>query len=166
MSLSRADKLTWFSAGINAFDYMVLGRMVYYYLPEQNLFHVHATKFSVCFVWLDIVSFLIQATGGIILSGTNESQRLLNIGKDIYMAGIGIQQFFILIFVVLTVVFHRRVLVLDEQGILSENGTRPWRRLLYTLYLSLVLITVSRLIQSTLSRCHLLRIDRFVLSSA
>ncbi|KIM72946.1 hypothetical protein PILCRDRAFT_803227 [Piloderma croceum F 1598] len=93
---------------INAFDYIILGRMVYYFLAEQNLFYVHATKFSVCFVWLDIVSFLVQATGGIILSGTNDSQQLLNIGKHIYMAGIGMQQWFISIFVILTAAFHRR----------------------------------------------------------
>jgi RTA1 like protein len=142
-----------FSTGINAFDYMILGRMVYYFLPEQKLFHVHATKFSICFVGLDIMSFLVQATGGIILSGTNESQHLLNIGKDIYMAGIGMQQFFISIFVVLAVMFHRRALVLDEQGTLSESGKRPWSRLLYALYASLALITVGRLFQFTVLQC-------------
>jgi len=127
---------------INAFDYMILGRMVYYFLPEKNLFHVHASKFSLCFVLLDILSFSVQAAGGIILSGTNEPAHLLAVGKDVYMGGIGMQQFFIFMFVALAVVFHRRVLVLEQQGVLAENGKTAWRRLLYTLYVSLLLITI------------------------
>ena len=122
---------------------MILGRMVHYFLPEQNLFHVPASRFSVYFVLLDIVSFLVQAVGGIMLSGTNQPQHILTLGKDIYMSGIGLQQFFILVFFALAIVFHRRVLVLEQRGVLANNGKVQWRRLLYTLYVSLVLITVN-----------------------
>jgi len=145
---------------------MILGRMIYYFLPEKTLFHVHASKFSMLFVGLDIISFLVQATGGIILSGTNESEHVINLGKNIYMGGIGMQQFFIVIFFALTIVFHRRILVLERDGILSERGKAPWRRLLYTLYASLVLITVGLLPQSTYGRCLYHSFDRFVLSFA
>jgi len=40
---------------INAFDYMLLGRMVYYYLPEKRLFGIRAERMALCFVILDLV---------------------------------------------------------------------------------------------------------------
>jgi hypothetical protein len=39
---------------INAFDYMVLGRMVYYYIPDKKLAGVKAQRFAIYFVSLDI----------------------------------------------------------------------------------------------------------------
>jgi hypothetical protein len=39
---------------INAFDYMVLGRMVYYYLPDKKLAGVKAQRISLYFVTMDI----------------------------------------------------------------------------------------------------------------
>jgi hypothetical protein len=39
---------------INAFDYMLLGRMVYYYLEDRKLFGIRAERMAVCFVLLDI----------------------------------------------------------------------------------------------------------------
>jgi hypothetical protein len=134
--------------GINAFDYMILGRMVYYFLPEKILLRVHASKFSLCFVLLDIVSFIVQAAGGTILSGNNVPPRLMTIGKNIYIAGIGLQQFFILIFFAVAIVFHRRVLVLEREGALAKSGKTGWRCLLYVLYVTLVLISVSLLSRS------------------
>lgn len=40
---------------INAFDYMLLGRMVYQYLPNQKLFGVKAQRMAVYFVLFDIL---------------------------------------------------------------------------------------------------------------
>jgi hypothetical protein len=39
---------------INAFDYMILGRMVHYYLPDRQLIGVKAQRFALYFVSLDI----------------------------------------------------------------------------------------------------------------
>lgn len=119
---------------------MVLGRMVYYYLPEQKLFHIPGTRFSRYFVWLDILAFLVQLGGGMIVSGTNVKPKTMQLGIHIYMGGIGLQQFFILMFTALAIMFHRRVNELKAQGQYVEPG---WKRLLFTLYGSLALITVS-----------------------
>jgi hypothetical protein len=124
---------------INAFDYMIIGRMVYLYLPDQKLCRIPGTRFSLYFVWLDIIAFLVQLGGGMIVSGTNVKPKTLQLGIHIYMGGIGLQQFFILIFTGLAIMFHRRVLQLEAQGHHVEKG---WMRLLYTLYGSLALITV------------------------
>lgn len=122
---------------------MVLGRMVHYFIPEQKLFHVKATRFSVYFVWLDVISFLVQLGGGLLLSGTNQPAHLLALGKDIYMGGIGMQQLFILFFLGMVISFHRRMLALEVEGKLYETGKEKWRGLVYALYASLLLITVS-----------------------
>ncbi|KZP21963.1 hypothetical protein FIBSPDRAFT_931397 [Athelia psychrophila] len=118
---------------INAFDYMVLGRMVYYFLPEQKLY-IKATRFSVCFVWLDVTSFLVQLGGGLLLTGTA--------WENIYMGGIGMQQLFILGFLGMVIMFHRRALVLEREGVLATTGRTNWRTLLYCLYASLLLISI------------------------
>jgi hypothetical protein len=39
---------------INAFDYMLLGRMVYHYLPNKRLFGIRAERMTMCFVLLDL----------------------------------------------------------------------------------------------------------------
>ncbi|KAJ7581562.1 RTA1 like protein-domain-containing protein [Mycena floridula] len=86
---------------INAFDYMILGRMVYYYLPSKKIW-IRADSLALCFVLLDITSFLIQAGGGSMASGDNPA-KTIQLGLHIYMGGIGFQEFFLLIFVALAI---------------------------------------------------------------
>jgi hypothetical protein len=114
--------------------------MVHFYLPEQKLWKTRSIRFSRYFVWLDIVAFLVQLGGGLIISGTNIKPKTFQLGIHIYMAGIGLQQFFILMFTILAITFHRRVLQLQTQGQFVQPG---WKRLLFTLYASLALISVS-----------------------
>jgi hypothetical protein len=39
---------------INAFDYMLLGRMVYHFLPDQQLYGIKAQRMTAYFVALDL----------------------------------------------------------------------------------------------------------------
>jgi hypothetical protein len=48
---------------VNAFDYMVMGRMIYFFVPDQKVFGIKGIKIAKIFVWLDILSFLVQVTG-------------------------------------------------------------------------------------------------------
>jgi RTA1 like protein len=48
---------------VNAFDYMVLGRMIYFFVPEQQIWGIKGIKLTKIFVWLDVLSFLTQAAG-------------------------------------------------------------------------------------------------------
>ena len=61
---------------------------------------------------------------------------LLNL--HIYMIGVGIQQFFILVFLVYAVGFHRKLM--QEDVVMTKSKATT---LLYTLYFCLCLITVS-----------------------
>lgn len=40
--------------GVNAYDYMVLGRMIHFFLPEQKILKVAARRVTLYFVLFDI----------------------------------------------------------------------------------------------------------------
>lgn len=39
---------------MNAFVYMIFGRMVYYYLPERKVVGIRAERLALIFIWLDV----------------------------------------------------------------------------------------------------------------
>lgn len=52
ITLQIADDLyRW----INAFVYMVMGRMIYVYIPDQQIYGIKAIKLAKMFVWLDVL---------------------------------------------------------------------------------------------------------------
>lgn len=61
---------------INAYVYMVLGRMIYNYTSSAKVLGIKAWRCGMYFVILDVVAFIIQATGGSMASGQDipESQ--------------------------------------------------------------------------------------------
>jgi len=130
--------------GFNAFDYMLLGRMIYFYLPSRSIFGIRATSLTKIFVFFDITAFIVQAVGGTMAStGPGESQSAIDLGLHIYMGGIGFQQLAILAFSAMAVQLHVHLVQLEKNGTLAEVGKeRGWRRLLYALYASLICITV------------------------
>lgn len=124
---------------INAFIYMTAGRLIYTYHPQKQIWRVKAISIGKYFVWLDIVSFLIQASGGAMMTpGSSEGSQKL--GRNVYMVGIGIQELFIILFLILIVLFHREILRLEAEG--SAPTNKMWKWLTFALYTSLVLITI------------------------
>ncbi|KAG0156362.1 hypothetical protein PDIDSM_3540 [Penicillium digitatum] len=123
---------------VNAFDYMVLARMIHFFLPARRIGMFKPSLLAKSFVLLDFGSFVVQMIGGLMATGTNQQQ--MN-GIHIYMAGIGVQQLFIVCFLVLAVQFQRSKAQLERAGQLPFEK-QNWRRLLYALYLSLIAITV------------------------
>lgn len=47
---------------VNAFVYMLLGRMVYYWIPDQKVWKVKARTLTQMFVAWDIMSFIVRWT--------------------------------------------------------------------------------------------------------
>jgi RTA1 like protein len=128
---------------INAFVYMTFSRLVYYILPEQKVGGIKASKLAKFFVWFDILSFIVQAAGGVMVSPGADAN-VIKIGIDVYMAGIGLQEAFILFFMFLMIRFHRRAITLEREGLVI-NRERRWRSLLFALYAVLLAITVCHL---------------------
>ena len=90
------------SLWINAFDYMLLARMVRFFVPSHNLFRIKASTFALMLMSLDVISFIIQLVGEAQAGlGASEQQQLK--GIYIYMGGIGLQEFFIMGFVDLAI---------------------------------------------------------------
>ncbi|KAL4902741.1 RTA1 like protein-domain-containing protein [Aspergillus multicolor] len=125
---------------VNAFDYMVLARMINFFIPERQIGIFKPSLLAVVFVILDIGAFVIQLIGGGMATPTADAATMKK-GLDIYMGGIGIQQFFILCFTFIAIQYHRRMLRLSREGRLAGLKAQ-WRMLLYALYASLLFITI------------------------
>lgn len=131
---------------VNAFLYMTLGRMVWFFDETQKLAKLSARRFGTLFVLLDIFSFIIQLIGAVPIALPKSSHNTQLLGLHIYMAGIGLQQFFILCFTGLMVTLHRRLIQQERRGVLLDrlqNGSLRWRWLFYGIYFVLLMITVS-----------------------
>ncbi|KAH8888527.1 hypothetical protein GQ53DRAFT_795708 [Thozetella sp. PMI_491] len=135
---------------INAFVYMTLSRMVHFYLPDQKVWFIKSHIMSKIFVWADVATFLVQAAGGSMASPGSDANTV-KIGLNVYTAGVGLQEGFIVIFVGLMVIFHRRANEVDRQGSYRLPGDeqdevfvpkRGWKATTYSLYVVLALITM------------------------
>ena len=122
---------------INAYVYMTAGRLIWTYHPEKKVWGFKAIGLGKYFVWLDIISFLIQAVGGTMLS-PGGSADTMKTGKDIYMTGVGI--LFIILFFALIVRFHFEVQRFGSSNARPSN--RRWKWVTYALYATLSLITM------------------------
>jgi hypothetical protein len=79
--------------------------------------------------------FILQLAGAAIT--TSDDNSTINTGLKIYTAGVALQQIFIFCFIGLSIVFTRRLA--RECDSEKQKRVRP---LLYTIYLSLTLISV------------------------
>jgi hypothetical protein len=117
---------------------MILGRMIYFYIPSQSCFGIPAVRLAKIFVWLDVFSFIVQLGGGVLIQ-PGQDPKTLKVGIKVYETGVGVQQFFVVIFTAVAVRFHIHMNQL-ERGMLAKPR---WKALLYTCYIVLALITVS-----------------------
>jgi hypothetical protein len=124
--------------GINAFICMTVARLVYFIVPEKKVWGVEATWLTRLFVGFDFVFFLIQAVGGSMASSPDYKEGV-RIGQKIYMAGIGVQLGFVIIFGLWTGRFYK-------EASRSHQPTHVVRRakiLTWVLEAALILIMVS-----------------------
>lgn len=77
------------------------------------------------------------------LAGPTASQAEQMKGIHIYMGGIGVQQFFIIIFVAIAIKFQLEMRRLQRQGRLDVMAKRGWEKLLWVIYAGLIFITAS-----------------------
>jgi hypothetical protein len=107
--------------------------MIQFFVPTARIYNIPANVLTKVFVGLDCMVFVIQIVGALMqpdISGTRT-----------YMAGIGMQECFIMVFMAFVVKFHNTMLKLERLGVLSSEKSN-WRTTLFTVYASLGLITV------------------------
>ncbi|KAJ4357099.1 hypothetical protein N0V95_002755 [Ascochyta clinopodiicola] len=119
---------------------MTFGRMVHFFHPGRRCAGLKASSIAKYFVWADIASFLVQATGGMMLNPGSGAD-VQSIGLKVYMAGVGVQEGFIVAFTVLGIMFVRDMIRIEQQGRVPESRT-GWRLQMWTVFTVLVLITI------------------------
>ncbi|ETN46813.1 uncharacterized protein HMPREF1541_01002 [Cyphellophora europaea CBS 101466] len=92
---------------INAFCYMCLGRMIHCFMSpkEDKVFGLRARHLGTMFVLADIFAFIVQLSGAMLL-GPDMSASLQKTGLNVYMGGVGMQLFFIFVFLSIAVKFQ------------------------------------------------------------
>jgi RTA1 like protein len=90
---------------INAFVYMLFARMVYYFDETRKVGPIRAQMAGTLFVCLDLWSFLVQPSGAGTLTSTDPKH--VKSDKIIYVAGIAIQEIFLVIFTISLSAFIR-----------------------------------------------------------
>lgn len=124
---------------INASVYMTFARMVLYWHPEGRIAGLKASVIARWFVLADVLSFIVQGVGGV-MATPSASADVIRIGLNIYLGGLGLQEFFVLLFFGLMVLFQRQC-----SRRTALDGKPSWKPLLFGLYAVLVFITVSLL---------------------
>lgn len=87
---------------------MTVARLVYFSLLDQRVCRIKAAWLTKTFVWIDVLCFLTQATGGGMMSVTDlaDDNPIISIGKRLYMGGCGAQLGFVILFCVIIVRLH------------------------------------------------------------
>ncbi len=127
---------------------MLLARMIHFFHPLKSVFRIRASLLALSFIILDFVSFVIQIVGGSYAGPTAPQDQQMR-GVHIYMGGIGLQQFFIFVFLGLVGKFHLEMRALSVVGGAKEG----WKGLMWTFYASLGFITVG-LPESLICKSH------------
>ncbi|KAH7141253.1 RTA1 like protein-domain-containing protein [Dactylonectria estremocensis] len=118
--------------------YMVLGRIIAL-LEAGELSVIRTNWLTKVFVLGDVLSFLAQSGGGGMLAKAKSSDDV-KMGENIIIGGLGIQIIFFGFFMVVTLVFHRRINARPTPK--SYELAVPWRKLLYVLYATSFFILV------------------------
>lgn len=92
---------------INAYVYMILGRMMHFFLANDRVFGIRARKITLVFVLFDITAFIVQLSGGLMTSGTDIPVATVKLGLNIYTGGVALQLAFIFIFICLSIRFRK-----------------------------------------------------------
>lgn len=126
---------------------MVLARLVHLLHPRQRALGIPAPRLAKGFVLADVVSFAVQAAGGAMMANQDGGADKVRLGQHVYMAGVGVQLAFVLVFVVVVVAFHRDMMRLRRSGKVEGPGggrvSRWVRPLIWVVYVVLGLIVVS-----------------------
>lgn len=117
--------------------YMILSRIIRA-IQAESLSPIPVRWLTKIFVTGDVVAFTLQAGGGGIQSAG--SLDMYNIGEKVIIVGLFAQIFIFSIFICTSLTAHHRVRKTPTTAALQ--GTVPWQRHLYVLYVTSLLILV------------------------
>ncbi|KAL0568149.1 hypothetical protein V5O48_013843 [Marasmius crinis-equi] len=133
---------------INAYVYMVFGRLVYYFVPEKRVGKFNARTIARGFVLLDWCIGGLQGAGSAIanigpgnpdlIPDGNPIKNLNRIGVILFLTGLAFQQLGVLVFSGVAIYVHLKL-----QDMKNQRDYRPtdWRKIIWPLYGAVSLIT-------------------------
>jgi hypothetical protein len=116
--------------------YMFLSRIIRS-TEYTSLSMIRPKLLTIVFVTGDIICFLVQMVGAALM-GASETPSEMKLAESIILAGLAVQIFIFGVFVLVAVVFHRRVRGMG--GSLVVEGVN-WEHFLYLLYTVSLIIT-------------------------
>ncbi|GLI74920.1 hypothetical protein PoHVEF18_003169 [Penicillium ochrochloron] len=125
--------------------YMVLGRIISF-LHGEHLSYIPVKWMTKVFVAGDILSFILQAAGGGIMTSGSEST--IKIGQWVIVAGLCVQLVFFGAFVITSLIFHIKIIrspTIESERFTNKHGSiwpRDWRGVLFACYSASVLILI------------------------
>ncbi|KAL6415779.1 rta1 domain-containing protein [Ilyonectria robusta] len=118
--------------------YMVLGRLIQLLEADKHSL-IRPNWLTKFFLLGDVISIAAQGLGGSMLASA-DNQKERDKGETIIIVGLAVQILFFGLFMISTLIFHRRINRDPTQR--SLVITVPWRRLLVVLYVTSLLILV------------------------
>ncbi|KAL3478487.1 RTA1 like protein-domain-containing protein [Aspergillus californicus] len=117
--------------------YMLLGRIIVT-LKAGSISPIRPSWLTKIFVMGDVLSFLLQSGGGGMQASAKDADQS-DMGEKMILGGLFVQIFFFGVFVIVAMIFHRRMLKTP----LHQIGTTvPWNRYLKILYAVSFLILI------------------------
>ncbi|KAL1852529.1 hypothetical protein Daus18300_012127 [Diaporthe australafricana] len=123
---------------IAASIYMILGRLVVL-LEAESYSMIRPRWLTKVFVIGDLLSFFAQGGGGGMLTQAKSADDVKK-GENIIIGGLFIQIIFFGFFMIVALVFHRRISQHPTRGAMMVVS--PWKQLIYVLYVSSGLIMI------------------------
>ncbi|OQE29294.1 hypothetical protein PENFLA_c004G09508 [Penicillium flavigenum] len=118
--------------------YMALGRIIRL-VNGASCSLVRPSWLTKIFVTGDVLSFFIQSGGGGMLASAKDQSKV-KLGNNMIVAGLFVQILFFGFFIVVCVVFHRRMLATPSHAM--GDTQIPWTRYMKVLYIASVLVMV------------------------
>lgn len=115
--------------------YMIYGRIVHFVnAPEASV--IRPTRVTKIFVVGDVFAFQVQGAGGGLMGKAENA----DLGKKILLVGLFAQLFFFGFFLVIAIIFDRRMAKSAKLSSVPQYGKHGWRKLLMLLLVASVII--------------------------
>ncbi|KAF2136473.1 uncharacterized protein K452DRAFT_279964 [Aplosporella prunicola CBS 121167] len=119
--------------------YMILGRVILLTDGESHSL-VKRRWLTKAFVTGDVLSFLLQGTGGGLMSSGSSNADAVNMAQNIVIGGLVVQLVFFGFFIIVSALFHRRMSLVPTAR--SQHPDIKWQQYLSSLYFISTLIMV------------------------
>ncbi|KAI0342093.1 RTA1-domain-containing protein [Trametopsis cervina] len=132
--------------GFIAAEYVILGRLVQWLKAEKHLL-IRPSRVTAVFVCSDVITFLVQGSGGGISASARENVSMAQLGSHVFFAGLILQLISFSLFTVMLIVFLLRMRT-KERATWSRDADyglpwhKDWRSFAFAMFFSCIGVLV------------------------